>query len=178
MTRKGLSIESAVKAGTLILRVRKTIERCQSDLEGRFDKLMNVGGNIEALIGSTPDAHLAHSWRLMRTGVALLASQGRCLANAHGQNGDLAAEQARLNVLYRELQQLLKTAEWDMPASLGPLSEVVIESPECDPAIVARLLLALPLPTVYWEVSKERDDEPTRHEDFRDDEDQRIEGKS
>src|SRR5688500_2326026 len=106
-----LSIKSAVAAGRLILRVRLTIEQCQSNLEGSFNELAKIGGDIEALMDTIPHGHVAHTWRLLRTGVRLLATQGKCLAIAHGDGSGLASEQARLKTLYGELQQQLKATK-------------------------------------------------------------------
>jgi hypothetical protein len=163
-----LSISSAIKTGKLIVRFHDAISQAQVHLESKYRVLANVGKTLEKLISSSPDECVAQTWRIAGTGVTVLASQSKCLAIAHGGSGDLPTEQARLKVLFGELQAQLKSTDGSLPSSVNTLSRRLIETQECDSTFVAQLLLALPLPTIYWEKQKERkresrlDESPTK----------------
>jgi hypothetical protein len=157
MINGNLSIPSALKTGELTVRIREVLSKCQSQLESSYQVLHDAGKEVETLIFSSPDPCIPSTWKMARTGLAVLASQGRCLAIAHGDSDDLPAEQARLKVLFGEFQAQLRSAANSFPVAISARTRDLVEASECDCTLVAQTLLALPLPMIYWEKKADRD---------------------
>jgi hypothetical protein len=150
-----LSIETAIDAGKLVARVRDTTRRCNSDLENTFGDIEAVVREIEGLIEESPPLCVSQSWKMMRTGLSLLAGHGTCRAIAHGAQGDLASEEGRIKVLFRELQDQLRSLEVSLPTSTAAVIGEMLVSADCNISQLVTLLLAIPLPTIYREKEKE-----------------------
>jgi hypothetical protein len=156
LTTGKLSSSVAIDTGTLAVKVRDAIRQSHRRLETNYPRLVEICNDVAKCISSTPDAHVPPAWRIVRTGVALLASHGKGLAIAHGDGADLQAEQARLTTLFAELKARLKAPDFRLPDSQAALCGRLCNATECDCTDVTQLLLALPLPTIYWEAEQER----------------------
>lgn len=152
----GFSISAAIDVGKLVVKTRDTIKSSHAQLETKFESLLAVAGEVEKLISSSPDECVDQTWWVLRSGLAILASHGKCLSIAHAATGDLAEEQARVKVLFGELQAQLKGGQDSLPQPVMALGARICELTESDSSLVAQLLLALPLPTIYWELKEER----------------------
>lgn len=151
-----LSIDGAYESGKVMLKVRETINACKSQLENNFVVLDGTMREVDELITSAPSTCVGPEWRILRTGLAVLASQGKCLSIAHGEEGNLEAEQIRLAVLFRELQGQIRSASDNFPAPIDGVRRDLCESGECDCNLVAKLLLGHPLPLIYWKAQQHR----------------------
>ena len=164
-----ISIPTAIKSGKAVIKVRDTINNCRENFETNSGNLSEVALEVEKLIISAPANSVSETWRIMRTGLAVLACQGKCLFVAHGGQGNLAEEQARLQILFRELKEQLKLLGSTFNASISSKHDDLVNCQECEASLVADVLLTLPLPLIYWEKNKDRDfdvesDKPSKKE--------------
>lgn len=149
MSNAEISIDMVHRSKNILLAVRSAIADCQSDLERHHALLSDPIRGLDELLSAAPTDYIPQAWKVLRTGLSILTAHGKCLSIAHGATGDLTAEQARLEILFREFQgQLSAAAVW--PASLAALRRELCGNPVCDARRVAGLLLALPVPLLYW----------------------------
>ena len=151
-----LSIDAAFCSGKTILKARSAIAASRGYLEEQVGQLAEVLKEVEDVLGHAPTTYVSQSWKILRSGLSVLVSQGTCLLIAHTGAGELATEQTRLGVLHRELQGQLKSAVDIVPSVLDSQRRELCENAECDAALLSGFLLALPLPLIYWKATEER----------------------
>jgi len=152
-----LSAELAENSATIVLKARAVVERCCDDLENQFTQIEAARGEIEDALSRASPSRLNANWSLLRDAVAIMSCQGKCLAIAHGADGDLTKERTRLEVLTQQFQSRLKARVDQLPESLRPQSRELSDGIKLEMKPLADFILALPLPLIYWQKDDRND---------------------
>ena len=104
----------------------------------------------EEILKHTPEAHIPPEWQVMTSGLRVLASRIACLAIAQGEQGDLASEYARADILLSQLRSLLGSDSHRLPVHMESVRQSVLKAEQWDLEGLCKLLSVIPLPTLYW----------------------------
>ena len=161
-----LKLEHAFDSGVLISQVRAILN---SGTEGRTEWTQEIGhliNRIDAILTHTPEAHVPTEWRLMVSGLRVLASQIACVEIAQGGEGNLVEERARCAVLADDLKQLVESDSLALPDGADSTRQSLLQTRQCNSNELRGFLLMIPLPTLYWHTGEliippqDVDDEP------------------
>ena len=145
-----LELKHAFNSAALIDEIRTVLN---SVTEGRVEWIQKVGSlvnQIDDILTHTPDAHLPPEWRVVVTGLRVLASQSACVAIAQGLEGDLVAERAKCDVLVGELSRLVSLDSLALPDGMDSTRQSLLQTGQYDSDELRGFLLMIPLPTLYW----------------------------
>ena len=111
---------------------------------------------IEDIVRRTLPGMAPKEWELTAAGLRVLANQEDCLRIAQAGGGNLLEERARGEIFTQEFRRRLSTELFSPPRGLGKARQALLESANCDPAILCTLLKSIPLPTLYWGAEQPR----------------------
>jgi hypothetical protein len=149
-----LSIDRVHESRKVLAAAREAIACCSGN-SNRYQEILETAlHDVERLLTSRPDS-VPPAWSLLRAGLVVLASAGKCLAIANS-GGDVTSEHTRLGILHREFKGTLQTYA-ALPPTLASVREHLCTAAEPDARSVAAFLLALPVPLIYWEKSQDAD---------------------
>ena len=89
----------------------------------------------------------------MDAGLRVLASYFACREIARGGEGDSHAERLKLDVLTTHLKEILSQVSYQLSDRLEEARLTLLGEGDCDGMTLITLLIALPLPTLYWRKS-------------------------
>ena len=148
-----MDIQQAHKSVKLARAIRSILNSVENDGEQKSQEVAGLVQRIEKILNETPNDKTPWEWRTMDAGLCVLASQFACRRIARGGEGDLQVERLKLDVLTEQLKELLSQVSYQLPDGLEEARQTLLGEGDCDGGTLGNLLLALPLPTLYWRKS-------------------------
>ena len=152
-----LSISAAIESAKTVLLVREGLEQSAAKLREHADRLAEIAADVQQRIDSTPETYPPLEWKVIGTGVSVLACKAKCQMIAHGGDGTLTEEEARLRILFDEFKGNLRSLNTYDAVSTESIRQRILSQSEVDAGDIAKMLLAIPMPPLYWEAQKDRD---------------------
>ena len=148
-----MNLEHAHKSAGFARTARVILNSVRDEGEKGSQDIVGLIPQIENLLNETTNDKTPWGWCLMDAGLRVLASQSTCRQIARGGEGNLQEERLKLDVLTGELKGLLSPASCPLPDGLKEMRQTLLGEGDCDGETLSTLLLALPLPTLYWRES-------------------------
>lgn len=156
-----LDLKHAFESASIILNVRKELKAKSRNA----DELDRLARRMEEICCQTPEDYLPNAWRIVKSGLSVMAREASCVVIAHGADGDLGLELMRHQVLLGEFRSELNFEGLVLPTELKGIRDELCGA--TDPSVdkIRDFLLRLPLKTLYMKASDERfhvrsDDQP------------------
>lgn len=161
MNNMELALKHAFESASVILNVRKELKAKSRN----GDALDRLARQVDDICRQTPENYLPNSWRILKSGLYVMASQARCVAIAHGADGDLVSERTRQQVLIGELRSELNSEGLVFPSALEGIRDELSGATDPGADKLRDFLLRLPMTTLYFKARDERfpvrqDDQP------------------
>lgn len=145
-----LQLEHAFNSAALIHDIQAILNLTTEGQTEWTQAVSSLINRIDDILTHTPESHIPIEWRIMVTGLRVLASQVACVTIAQGGEGDLVAERARCDVLVGELHRLVSTDSLALPESTDSIRQSLLQTGQCNADELRVFLLMIPLPTLYW----------------------------
>lgn len=154
MWESELELKHALNSLTLIHEIRTVLTEAPDGRAEWSNEVSSLVNRIVEILKDTPDTYVPVEWRIMATGLQVLASQVACLTIAQGGKGDLITEHTRCDILVGKLRRLLSLDALKLPDGTDLSRHSLLQTGQCDSEGLRSFLLLIPLPTLYWHLKE------------------------